>query len=119
MRGLLRSLVLLVLIAYLVGRYGSEFLRLLGTATGVVSRVEERAPLQDNADNLDTFNGCGMQGDARSLAVQALDRLKNRYTAPNQAEIDPRITLAAILAPLTETDERYIYTAVEDKQCIS
>jgi hypothetical protein len=99
MQGLLRSLVSLVLIVYMVGRYGSEFRRLLGTASGLVSRVEERAPLEDTADNLDTFNGCGMEGDARTLAVQALDRLKNRYTAPSQAEIDPKITLAAILAP--------------------
>ncbi len=40
-----------------------------------------------------------MEGDARSLAVQALDRFKNRYIAPGPDEIDPRITLEGILAP--------------------
>ena len=49
--------------------------------------------------SLEIFNGCGMEGDARSLGVRALDRLKNRYTQPNPEQIDSRITLAAILAP--------------------
>jgi hypothetical protein len=42
-----------------------------------------------------------MEGDARSPGVQALNRLKNRYTAPPQ--IDPAVTLAAILAPGRDT----------------
>jgi hypothetical protein len=45
------------------------------------------------------FNGCGMEGDARSLGVRALDRLKNRYIAPSPADMDSAITLQAILAP--------------------
>ena len=53
------------------------------------------------SDNLETYNGCGMEGDARSPGVQALNRLKNRYTAPPQ--IDPAVTLAAILAPGRDT----------------
>jgi len=54
-----------------------------------------RAQTQD----LQTYNGCGMEGDARSLGVRALNRLKNRVTAPKPADINPRITLAAMLAP--------------------
>jgi hypothetical protein len=40
-----------------------------------------------------------MEGDARSLGVRALDRLKNRYTQPSPEQIDSRITLEAILVP--------------------
>lgn len=40
-----------------------------------------------------------MDGDARSPAVRALNRLKNRVTAPTPAEINPKVTLAAVLAP--------------------
>lgn len=49
--------------------------------------------------SLQTFQGCGMGGDAKSLAVKALDRLKNRYTAPGPNEINFAVTLPAILAP--------------------
>jgi hypothetical protein len=42
-----------------------------------------------------------MEGDARSPGVQASNRLKNRYTAPQQ--IDPAITLVAMLAPGRDT----------------
>jgi hypothetical protein len=45
------------------------------------------------------YNGCPMEGDARSPAVRALNRLKNRYTAPTAEQINPKFTLAAILAP--------------------
>ena len=54
-----------------------------------------------DSSNLEIYNGCGMEGDARSPGVQALNRLKNRYAAPQQ--IDPAITLAAILAPGRDT----------------
>jgi len=40
-----------------------------------------------------------MEGDARSLGVRALDRLKNRYTVPRPTDVDSAITLEAILAP--------------------
>jgi hypothetical protein len=49
--------------------------------------------------DLSVFHGCPMKGDARGQAVQVLNRLKNRYAAPTPIQIDPRITLAAILAP--------------------
>ncbi len=52
-------------------------------------------------NNLEVYNGCGMEGDARSPGVQALNRLKNRYAAPQR--IDPAITLAAMLAPGSDT----------------
>ena len=42
-----------------------------------------------------------MEGDAKSSGVQALNRLKNRYAAPQQ--VDPAITLAAMLAPGRDT----------------
>ena len=42
-----------------------------------------------DSSGLEIYNGCGMEGDARRPGVQALNRLKNRYTAPQQ--IDPAI----------------------------
>jgi hypothetical protein len=49
--------------------------------------------------NLETCNGCGMKGDASSPAVRELNLLRNRYTAPEPRQIDPRVTLAAMLEP--------------------
>ena len=54
-----------------------------------------------DSSSLEIYNGCGMEGDARSPWVQALNRLKNRFAAPQQ--IDPAITLAAMLAPGRDT----------------
>jgi hypothetical protein len=54
-----------------------------------------------DSNSLEIYHGCGMEGDARSQGVQALNRLKNRYAAPQQ--IDPVITLAAMLAPGRDT----------------
>jgi len=45
------------------------------------------------------FNGCGLEGNAQYPNRRALNRLKNRIAAPTAAEIDPAITLAAMLAP--------------------
>ncbi len=45
------------------------------------------------------YAGCGMEGDASAPAVQALNRLKNRYTAPAPAELDTQVTLAALVRP--------------------
>jgi hypothetical protein len=47
--------------------------------------------------NLDTFKGCGPTGTANSPCGKALDRLKNRYKPATG--VNPKITLAAILAP--------------------
>ncbi len=45
------------------------------------------------------YNGCGLEGDAVAPAVQALNRLKNRFTAPTPADVDSAVTLAALLRP--------------------
>ena len=47
----------------------------------------------------DVFRGCGMEGDATARNVEALNRLKNRYTAPGAADLDGRVTLAALVRP--------------------
>jgi len=47
----------------------------------------------------DTYNGCPMEGDAAGSAVQALNRLKNRYLAPQLPEVDSQVSLAALLRP--------------------
>jgi hypothetical protein len=65
--------------------------------SSVVPAYAQRA----NPNHFEIYNGCGREGDARSPGVQALNRLKNRYTA--REHIDPAITLAAILAPGRDT----------------
>lgn len=45
------------------------------------------------------YDGCPMEGDAALSSVQALNRLKNRYTAPAPADVDSQVTLAALLRP--------------------
>jgi hypothetical protein len=59
--------------------------------------------IQDNPPSLDTYNGCPMIGDGQSAGVQALNRLKNRYMAPSDAQINPKVTLNAMLAPGADT----------------
>jgi hypothetical protein len=48
-----------------------------------------------------TLNGqdCGPDGTARSEAGKELNRLKNRYNIPKEEDIDPEVSLAAMLAP--------------------
>jgi hypothetical protein len=48
---------------------------------------------------LETFNGCGMEGDAANPSVRGLNLLKNRYTVPEPQQLDPDVTLAAMLEP--------------------
>jgi hypothetical protein len=45
------------------------------------------------------YDGCPMEGDAALPSVQALNRLKNRYTAPAPSAVDSQVTLAALLRP--------------------
>ena len=99
MRRLLWFVIVLVGLSYLGREYGGGIGRLFGISPGVLSRVERPLANAVPGRNLEIFNGCGMEGDARGLGVQALDRLKNRYTQPSPEQIDSRITLAAILAP--------------------
>jgi len=98
MRRLLFSVVVLVGLYYVARQYTGEIGRLFGTSTRALSRVEKSVAAAVPLRNLEIFHGCGMEGDARSLGVRALDRLKNRYTQPSPEQIDSRITLAAILA---------------------
>jgi hypothetical protein len=50
-------------------------------------------------DGQEIYNGCRMEGDAKSVSVQDLNRLKNRYSAPAPHDFDRSVTLAAMLAP--------------------
>lgn len=54
-------------------------------------------PQGTKSSDLEIYNACGTEGDARSPGVRALNRLKNRYAAPQ--EINPTITLASMLLP--------------------
>lgn len=99
MRRLFLSMVLLAGIAYIGRQYRKEIVRLFSIPSRAVSRAEKPIAGAGLRTNLEIFNGCGMEGDARSLRIQALDRLKNRYAASGPADIDSRITLEAILAP--------------------
>jgi hypothetical protein len=47
----------------------------------------------------DVFDGCGLTGDATDPEAIALNPLKNRHVAPGVADVDPQVTLAAILKP--------------------
>jgi len=49
--------------------------------------------------NMDNFDGCGMDGSAKTASLKKLNQLKNRYNVPQANQIDPSITLSAILAP--------------------
>jgi hypothetical protein len=47
---------------------------------------------------------CGLEGDAKNVSGNALDRDKNRYTDPVEDDIDPGVSLAAMLAPGDDLD---------------
>lgn len=49
--------------------------------------------------NMDVFDGCGMEGTAKTANLKTLNKLKNRYTPPQDNEIDQSITLSAVLGP--------------------
>jgi hypothetical protein len=48
---------------------------------------------------LETLDGCPVEGDASSPAVRELNRLKNRTASPAPQQLDPAVTLAAMLEP--------------------
>ena len=52
-------------------------------------------PVQD----LETLDGCGLEGDATNPSVQELNRLKNRTTPPEPQQMDSRVSLEAMLEP--------------------
>lgn len=49
--------------------------------------------------SLDTLDGCPLDGDASSSSVRELNRLKNRYEAPQPQQLNSAVTLAAMLEP--------------------
>lgn len=113
MRRLLLSMVLLAGLSYLSLQYGGGIGRLFGISTAARSRGEKPLAGAAPARNLETFHGCGMEGDARALSIRAMDRLKNRYTQPNPEQINSRITLAAILEPGNDTVRWKVKEAAE------
>jgi hypothetical protein len=57
------------------------------------------ANAQAPPSNMDVFDGCGMDGSAKTANLKKLNQMKNRYAAPQPNEMDQSITLSAILAP--------------------
>jgi hypothetical protein len=57
------------------------------------------ANAQAQTSNMDDFDGCGMDGSAKTASLKKLNQLKNRYTVPQDNQIDHSITLSAMLAP--------------------
>jgi len=79
--------VLLALV--LVGTIGAAA---IGTAESAVQ------------ENLDTYRDCPMEGSARSLCTQDQNRLKNRWHAPSDSDINPGVTLDAVLQQGDDSD---------------
>jgi hypothetical protein len=57
------------------------------------------ANAQAPPSNMDVFDGCGMDGSAKTANLKKLNELKNRYTAPQDDQINHSITLSAMLTP--------------------
>ncbi len=51
------------------------------------------------ANGQEVYHGCRMEGDAKSVSVQHLNLLKNRYHAPAPGDFDRAVTLQAMLVP--------------------
>ena len=49
--------------------------------------------------NMDVFDGCGMDGSAKTANLKKLNQMKNRYAVPQDNQLDHSITLSAMLAP--------------------
>ena len=52
-----------------------------------------------HSGDMDDYNGCGPEGDAKREDVRELNTQKNRYDFPDSGKIDHSITLQAMLAP--------------------
>src|SRR5436305_1442983 len=50
-----------------------------------------------SANGQETFRGCGMAGRTKLVRIQALNRQKNRYTAPVDQQIDHSVSLKEML----------------------
>ncbi len=57
------------------------------------------ANAQAPPSNMDVFDGCGMDGSAKTGNLKKLNQMKNRYVVPQDNQIDHSITLSAMLAP--------------------
>ena len=57
------------------------------------------ANAQAPVSNMDDLDGCGMHGSATTARLKALNQFKNRYTVPQDNQIDSSITLSAMLSP--------------------
>lgn len=71
----------------------------ISLATALLAALFGFAWLRAEALGQPVYDGCPMQGNAKSRRVEQLDRMKNRDTEPTREQIDPAITLQAILAP--------------------
>jgi len=70
-------------------------LSILLTMCFLLLSANAQAPPAD----MDVFDGCGMEGTAKTANLKKLNQLKNRYTPPTDNEINKSITLSALLAP--------------------
>lgn len=66
---------------------------LLGSLFIPASRAQAPSP------DMQTFDGCGLEGDAKPQALKNLNRLKNRFVPPAANQMKTQITLGDILAP--------------------
>jgi hypothetical protein len=73
--------------------------RLRSPARGATLAVLGLLAVQPRLVAQGVYHGCGMAGNAAGARGQALNRLKNRYTAPEPAVMDTGATLAALLSP--------------------
>ncbi len=90
--------------------FAGVFLASCDTKHSLPSGKQQQAPASENMEemsvsarksgvNLDDFNNCPMMGNAVPARVKELNLLKNRYYAPDDAEINRSITLERLLAP--------------------
>src|SRR5260370_3912474 len=57
------------------------------------------ANAQAPPSSMDDFDGCGLDGSAKTANLKKLNQMKNRYAVPQDNQIDHSITLSAMLAP--------------------
>jgi hypothetical protein len=72
---------------------------LLLVVTGAVGVSDARAPKASDGDDAQTLASCPLEGDAKDAQARTLNPLKRRMTTPTASDIDPKVSLSAILAP--------------------
>lgn len=76
-----------------------RWLALITVALFLCHGAGSLATVQRKTVNLDVYKRCSMEGSARNECSRSLNRLKNRWRkAPEPKDINPAITLAAMLA---------------------